>query len=836
MTRFLWDSGRNRFAPPLRGRRFAPLSYCCPSLARAFTFSALLLALGGCGDDGDDACPRGRGIASIASVDATKVKVTFACRVDSGSAQATGNYSVKDLTVQPEAVLTVHGAAMEGDRAVLLSVDPQEAGATYTLKVDGVKDAAGNAILATGNFTGSGKLETAPVTFRFDDRAKQQAKEVWLLLSINPQTGAFSPGKNRFQLKDDDGDHIFEGTLAVEIDPLRTVTTDDDGQGPEHIAYSARAVDQDDEAISKLAVFEVLEAKAQTVDLEPIGGVKPPPPGGTVVVTFKVDDRPAKALTAPSLSVSFTDKGVFDPTFPTTLTLEDADGDHVWEATAPVQIDAKRVLGGLDPDTLPYSAILVEGGKNLPGRSVEWAVTEDKPLTVDLLVGSADKVAVTFRVDVSAAWLDPTGSKKGIYPGEAVFLTGEFGQAEDAFGQNASDAFAGGENVVLQMVERADFPGVWERTIFLPKNRPYGWKVVRCPKDVGCTKLNKMVLSSGRAFPTVMKNLATELCDAGRSSWTDTNCQSPKVIDPRDLSKVDTGAGVMDYSSATIHQGTGGGLVDQKDPAGTPTATLMFKQESPDLVAVVKEEPIETKVYVVGTWRDVNIPGTPDDIVNGGQVVDLGDTDYDAGFIGGSPPTYELSGTTPPPPVTFTMDGALDSAAKQIGGTAATMKLHMAISGDHLYIATDDAGEGSDHFILISATGSGAARPAPWGKPGTVAFGGKTLFIADENDNDYAGIFELDPDTALADTSTSTKDLGVATPATNGGVLEAVINLKQVFGSVPSKLYIAVGPWGTDKTGTLYGAAAVPVSKDADGNIDANEILEVSLPSLTVTP
>ncbi len=810
--------------------------YRSPLTRYALTFPIALLALASCSDDADDACPRGRGITSIASMDATKVKVTFACRVDTGSAQNTGNYSVKNLTVQPEVVLVVHDATMEGDRSVVLSVDAQEAGATYTLKVDGVKDAAGNTILATGNFKGSGKLETAPLTFRFDDRAKQQATKVTLLLSVNPQTGAFSAGKNTFELEDADGNHVFEGTLNVEIDPLRTVTTDDDSQGPERIAYSARAVDQDGDALSKLAVFEVLEASAQTVELEPIGGVQPPPPGGTVVVTFKVDDRLAKALTAPSLSLSVTDKGVFDPTFPTTLTLEDSDGDHVWEATAPVQIDAARVLEGLDPKTLPYSAILIEGGKTHPGRSVSFEVKEDRPVTVDLLVGAADKVPVTFRVDVSAAWLDATGSKKGLYPGEAVFLTGEFGQAEDAFGQNASDAFAGGENVVLQMVERADRSGVWERTIFLPPNRPYGWKVVRCPKDVGCTALNKMVISSGRAFPTVMKNLVTELCDAGRTSWTDKNCTSPKVIDPRDLTAVDTGAGTLDYSSAKIHTGTGGGLADQKDPANTPTATLMFKQESPDLVAIVKDQPLETKVYVVGTWRDVNIPGTPDDIVNGGQVVDLGDTDYDAGFIGASPPTYELSGTQPPPPLTFTMDGALDTGAKQVAGAAATMKLYMAFSGDRLYVATDDAGEGSDHFILISTTGTGATRPAPWGKQGTVAFAGKTLFVADENDNNYAGIFELDPDTALTDASTSTKDLGVATAAQNGGVLEAVINLKQVFGGVPSKLYLAVGPWGTESGGTLYPSAAVLAANNGDGNIDANEVIQIALPNLTVTP
>ena len=65
------------------------------------------------------------------------------------------------------------------------------------------------------------------------------------------------------------------------------------------------------------------------------------------------------------------------------------------------------------------------------------------------------------------------------------FLTGEFSLAEDAFGRNAADAFSGGDNPTLEMKERTDAPGVWEKTIFLPKNRPFGWKVVRCPKTVG---------------------------------------------------------------------------------------------------------------------------------------------------------------------------------------------------------------------------------------------------------------------------------------------------------------------------------------------------------------
>jgi hypothetical protein len=765
---------------------------------------------------------------------------------------------------------------------VILSTDAQKTGTTYTLRVDGVKDAAGNAILATSNFLGSGKAQTAVVKFTLDDTAKATATEAWMLISVNPATGAFSTGKNRVQLKDDDGDHIWEATVNVAIDPARTASTDDDGMGVSRVGYTARAVDPDGLPLSKLAAFEVKTTDAVDVVLPPLGGTVNP--GGSATVTFKIDDRPAKVLTAPTLKASFDASGNFDTSLPTTLTLKDDDGDHIWEVTADVKVDPNRVVGGSTQSTYAYTVILEEGGQRYSARSADFAVPNDSAKTVELLMGSKDKVPVTFRVDVSSAWLTPDGSKKGIYPFEAVFLTGEFGQAEDAFGSNAADAFTGGENPVLQMKELAGHPGVWSRTIFLPKSRPYGWKVVRCEKDVGCSKLNKLVVSSGRAFPTVMKNLVTELCDSSRSSWTDTECSSPKVIDPRDLSNVDTGAGTMDYSSASIYEGTGAGLTDQKDPAGTPTASQMFKQEAPDLVVRVADKAVVTPVYVVGTWRDVNIPGTPQDIEKGGTTVDLADTDYDAGFIGSFPPSYELTVEPPPKPVCgngkcetgetaqscaadcssspvcgngtcetgetaqscpkdcssspvdFTLDGALDSSASKIAGTATTMSLYAAYSKGILYLATDDAGEGSDHFILINATGGGSPRPAmaSWKKAGTVAFKGKTLFIADENDNNYCQVSELDPDKMLTDGSTSTKVLGCATQAQNGGVLEAVIDLKQAFGSEPTSVFIAVGPWGNDPGGEIYAPAAVLSSNNGDANIDAGELVEVSIPGLQV--
>lgn len=805
------------------------------SVCRLATAALIALGLAACGDGLPGTCPPGKPILSARAADPTTVELRFACRLDSASAASPGSYHIGDFTVVPPAALPVLGAEASAG-LVKLTTAQQRALATYTVRLQGLKDEGGNVLEGSANFVGVGEGGRAPVTFQVDDRYHQSLSQVLLLASVDPLTGVFSHTPSRIPLLDADGDHIFEAALAVAVDPARTLDTGDDRLGSQYMAYSVRAIDEQDRPLSNLVLFEVTDGRPKTVKVPLLSVPPPPPPEGVVTVTFKVDDRPARALVAPALKASFDSQGRFDESFPTSISLEDQDGDSIWEGTAKVRIDPARVLGGSSPASRPYSVSLVESGTPYSARSADFAVPDEKPVTVELLIGAKDKVPVTFRVDVAKAWLEPDGSALGHYPGEAIFLTGEFGIAEDAFGQNATDAFSGGENVVLQMVERKDRPGVWERTIFLPKGRPYGWKVVRCPRDKGCSQLNKMVLSSGRAFPTVMKNLVTELCDAGKSSWPDPQCASPRVIDPRDLTKVETGQGTLDYSQAKIFEGTGQGLLDQKDPAGTPSASLMFKQEIPDLVADVKDQPLELPVYVVGTWRDVNIPGTPDDIIAGGKIVDLSKTDYDAGMIGLAPPSYALPPAPKPSP--FKMDGALDSGAVKVaGGTG--MTIHLAFSGGHLYLATDDAGEGSDNFLLLSASPPAAPRPAPWGKAGTVAFGGKTVFLADENDSAYAGVFELGtPDKPLttSDGKSATPGVMVGTAAQNGGVLEGSLDLAALFGSVPAVIYLCAAPWATSDGGALYPSGQTPATMDGNGNIDAGEILKVSIPGLQVLP
>jgi predicted amino acid-binding ACT domain protein len=61
----------------------------------------------------------------------------------------------------------------------------------------------------------------------------------------------------------------------------------------------------------------------------------------------------------------------------------------------------------------------------------------------------------------------------------------------------------------------------------------------------------------------------------------------------------------------------------------------------PDLVVVVGAQRIVTRVFTVGTWRDVNLENTPQEIIDGELSVSLTPFDYDDGFIGRFPPSRE---------------------------------------------------------------------------------------------------------------------------------------------------------------------------------------------------
>ena len=95
----------------------------------------------------------------------------------------------------------------------------------------------------------------------------------------------------------------------------------------------------------------------------------------------------------------------------------------------------------------------------------------------------------------------------------------------------------------------------------------------------------------------------------------------------RDRAQTEAGGQIRDYSNATVYAGTGVG--SEPDPAGTPDGARMFKQEVPDLVVVVGAVPIRTRVVHVGTWRDVNLGQSPQEIIDAQTTVPVSYTHLD---------------------------------------------------------------------------------------------------------------------------------------------------------------------------------------------------------------
>lgn len=170
-----------------------------------------------------------------------------------------------------------------------------------------------------------------------------------------------------------------------------------------------------------------------------------------------------------------------------------------------------------------------------------------------------------------------------------------------------------------------------------------------------------------------------------------------------------------------------------------------------------------------------------------------------------------------PPP--WQMDGVLDAGATLLAGNGG-MNLWADLDGDLLYVATNDAGEGDDHFIYL-ALAPGAMQAANWAKAGRIA--AWDAYLADENNNDFEAWFDA---------------LGTNQAATgaNGGVLEGTLNLVEEFGFRPAEIYLAVGVFQTHDGGTLQWQRQVPPSVNGDGNLDAAEYLLVELSQLEPEP
>ena len=150
------------------------------------------------------------------------------------------------------------------------------------------------------------------------------------------------------------------------------------------------------------------------------------------------------------------------------------------------------------------------------------------------------------------------------------------------------------------------------------------------------------------------------------------------------------------------------------------------------------------------------------------------------------------------------------------------MKLYAAIRGNILYLATQDAGEGSDHFIYLNNQ-SAPMHAANWVKAGQVMTW--SAFLADENDNGFKGWFDASGQLLADGTIYSAITSGLNNNGGAGnGVLEGMINLPGHFGSFPQQIYVAAAPFGSADGGSLVSSAQVPAG-NGDGSIQADEFL-----------
>lgn len=164
------------------------------------------------------------------------------------------------------------------------------------------------------------------------------------------------------------------------------------------------------------------------------------------------------------------------------------------------------------------------------------------------------------------------------------------------------------------------------------------------------------------------------------------------------------------------------------------------------------------------------------------------------------------------------VNGVRDYAAALVAQHG--LELYVHFDGRYLSVATQDAGEGSDHFIFVSADPA-ASRAAPWAKSGQVA--PWLAYLADENDSDFSGWFD-----ASGSLITNLFLARAATYFENGGRLEGVLDLAQILGAgFTNALYVAAAPFGSADGGALVSSAQAPEG-NGDGNlVGSNEFARI---------
>jgi hypothetical protein len=200
---------------------------------------------------------------------------------------------------------------------------------------------------------------------------------------------------------------------------------------------------------------------------------------------------------------------------------------------------------------------------------------------------------------------------------------------------------------------------------------------------------------------------------------------------------------------------------------------------------------------------------------------------------GTSPASNVANVTTPPQPTTpdFSLTGR---APEGYLLTSPGMTIYAAVRGTKLYVATWYAGgaAGNDHFIFVGnalrASADVNALPT-WSKVGKMAIAANSPVLCMESANGWAGWQRNDGTGAVAGTVRTTELNGAA-----GQNVEGVIDLVEVFGSMPATIYIASTAFQTANQGIL--GAQAPAMLTDNGNLDPTEFLAIPVASIRDTP
>lgn len=192
---------------------------------------------------------------------------------------------------------------------------------------------------------------------------------------------------------------------------------------------------------------------------------------------------------------------------------------------------------------------------------------------------------------------------------------------------------------------------------------------------------------------------------------------------------------------------------------------------------------------------------------------------------GDSAPSVAVSVTTPVRPV---QPPDFNLAGENRPGyllTAPGMKIHAAVRGTKLYVATWFAApaQGNDHFIFVTdqlLASASAALAGAWNKAGQIAMAPSKPYLAMESANGYVGW-------------TGAPASSTAKASSSGNIFEGVIDLAEAFGAVPATIYLAVAAIQTADNGVL--AAQAPAAVTPNGNLEPEEFLALPLASIADT-